>query len=396
MATQTAWTSASMAAATGTYPTVQRRQVDELIDIMSPRDVPFLKLVGITGEAGVSLKLEWLEDALLAEVSHIEDNPLGGTAATDRTVNVHAGDGINFQAGMIIKIESEYLYVSAVTADALTVVRNAAGTTCASHVQNSVVEIVGLANAEGSDAPLKGATEITAPYNRFQDFDTSYKITYKMQNLDIMGVPQGEDDYQLKKAFEEVTVKLERTAILGIRRDPETPTNGASAVPSLMGGLDYFVDSTFNTGVYEIALAGAQLTEKDLNDMFQDIFYKVGAANMGKTLIVGAWNKRRINDFYAPSARMARNERTGGVVVDTIDTDFGPIDVVLSLRCPKSTVYLVNLDYISLHPFKGLAFFDEEKASSGAYTVRQVFGSYSMKCKNVLTMGKITGTATSA
>lgn len=364
---------------------------------MSPREVPLLKLVGINGEPGRNPKFEWLEDTLLSETS-ATSGAISSTGTT--TVNVTTGDGINFQADMLIRVTDttsgsvEYMYITAVSTDALTVVRGVAGTSALSSIASgSTIDIVGLANNEGSDAPLKGTTELVIPFNYFQAFDTAYKISYIAANTDVYGVPEGDDARELEKAFQEVTIKLERSAFLGYR----AAYDGTNAIPRLMGGLDWYLNTSTNTGAlnYTKDLSSAQLSEKALNDMLQDRYYSVGSQNMGKTLIMGAWNKRRVNDIYSPYARMDRNERMGGVLVDTIDTDFGPIDVVLSLRCPKNTIYLVNLDFISIHPYDGLAFFDEEKASSGAYIVREIYGVYSMMIRNTKAMGRLTGTATS-
>lgn len=388
----------------------RRRQVHELIDIMSPTSVPFLKLVGIDGEAGKNPKFEWLEDRLLAESSAIAG---GAVTATATTLNVTAGDGIHFQPGMLIKVtdnsdttnfDAEYMYVTAVTTDALTVVRavgllltgawTTPGTTgLASLTTGDTIFIVGLANYENSNAPVKSSRDFTIPYNFFQAFDTSYQMSYIANKTQAYGVQQGEDARELEKAFKEVTVKLENAAFLGIRHDTDTSPTGA---PRLMGGLDYYLDTlTLDNGQYNANLSGAQLTEKDLNDMLQNRFYEVGPENMGKTIICGAWNKRRINDMFAPYASTTRNERTGGVLVDTLDTDWGPIDVLMSFRCPRNKIYLVNLDFIKIHPYDGLAFFDEEKASSGAYRVHQIYGVYTMSFRNVRAMGLIKGTATS-
>lgn len=373
----------------------RKRQISELIDIMSPREVPLLKLVGINGEPGHNPKFEWMEDTLLAESAAMTTGTtdiIG--SSSDTYLYFAAADLINFQKGMVVKVNDELLYISS-DADTVnnkfTVVRGVGGSSAsASHADTDVVEIVGLANFEGSDTPLKATTEFTIPYNYFQAFDQSYKISYIAANTDVYGVPQGDDARELEKAFEEITIKLERTCYLGQRADYDS----SNVVPRLMGGFAQYL-TTAGTSNYATNLSSAQLTEKAINDMLQDRYYKVGAQNMGMTLICGAWNKRRINDLYAPYARMTRNERTGGVLVDTIDTDWGPVDVVMSLRCPKSKVYLVNLDYISVHPYEGLAFFDEEKASSGAYTIRQIYGVYSMSIRNPKCMGLIYGTATS-
>lgn len=365
-------------------PYSKRRQIAELIDIMSPREVPFIKLIGIDGEAGSNPKHEWLEDTLLAETSLVHDNPLLIGALN---VTVPAGHGINFQVGNLIKVASEFMYVTQVVVDALTVIRGAAGSAAAQHAQNTVIEIVGIANKEGSDAPLKGTTELVIPYNYFQDFDQAYSISYVAEKTAIHGVQEGDYARELKKAFEEITIKLERTAILGVR------FAGDPNVPRLMGGLDYFLSSAYSTNHASIDLGGAPVEEKDINDLLQKLFYAVGSQNMARTVICGAWNKRRVNDFYAPSARMARNERTGGVVVDTIDTDHGPVDVVISLRCPMNKMYFVNTEFLKIHPYNGLAFFDEEKSTQGAYKKREIFGSYSMTAKNTKSMGVILNTA---
>ena len=370
--------------------TNQIRQVDELIEIMSPVSVPFLKLVGIDGEAGTNPKLEWLEDVLLAETSLVVT--LSSTTGTSLVVTT--GDGVSFQPGEVIQIEDEFLYITAVNTDTLTVVRAVAGTSAATHAAGAVVQIVGLANLEGNDAPVKSATELSTQYNYFQAFDMAYKISLMQQNTDVYGIPEGDDDRELEKAFKEIAIKLELAAILGKRTAPATVDG--NSIPRLMGGLDYFFSSSYGTGHYSLSLSSAQLQEKHINDMLQDRFYTVGQENMGTTLLMGAWNKRRIADIYTPMKRSERNERRGGVVVDTIDTEWGPIDCLMSLRVPKSKIYLVNLDYISIHPYKNASFFDEEKASSGAYTVRQIYGIYTMKCKNTRSGGLLSSTATSA
>ena len=45
----------------------QIRQVDTLLELMSPTEVPLLKLFGIKGEEGTNRKFEWEEGTLLAE-----------------------------------------------------------------------------------------------------------------------------------------------------------------------------------------------------------------------------------------------------------------------------------------------------------------------------------------
>lgn len=368
-----------------TLEATRKRQVYDLIDLMSPMEVPFLKLVGIDGDAGTNPRHEWLEDTLLAETGTLNGTITSGVTS----LAVASGTGHNFQPYMVINIDSEYMFVSNVSSDTLTVVRGIASTSAASHNDTATIYIVGLATQENTDSPYSSTTDPDTRYNYFQAFDTSYKISDIGKNTDVYGAPEGDDARELDKKFKEIVIKLERTAIYGKRADRTATT------PRLMGGLTFFVDTSGTFGNYQASLSGAQLTEKDINDMLQDRYQTVGYDNMGKTLLVGSWNKRRISDMYAPYARQERSSRTGGVVVDTIDTEWGPIDVLLSLRCPADKVYLLNTDFISVHPYSNLAFFDQELAKSGAYTVRQIYGVYSMRVRNARAMGVIHTTATS-
>ena len=77
----------------------------------------------------------------------VEDNPLTASATT---INVNDADGADlygltprFKALQMLKIEDEYVYVTAVNAtdDELTVVRGVNGTTAAEHAQNVAISI---------------------------------------------------------------------------------------------------------------------------------------------------------------------------------------------------------------------------------------------------------------
>ena len=388
--------------ATTSYNTaLQRRSVDELIDLMSPESTPFLKLVGINGEAKDNPKHEWLEDTLLAESCAMTTG--SGDIVLDSAATklyVSAANIINFQPYNVLTTSNatdgtEVMYVTAVdtTNNYVTVIRAVGGTTAsANHANGQTVNIIGIAATENFDAPNKHATTISSNYNYFQAFDTSYKISNMARETYVYGVDDP-DAREFEKAFKEVMVKLENTCYHGYRANAGDVTD----VPRLMGGLTWFLWDDTNTSslAYQGDLNSADLTEKDINDMLQDRFYAVGPDKMGKTLLVGAWNKRKISDMYAPYARMERSSRTGGVVVDTIETEWGPLDVLMSLRCPRDKVFLLNLDDISIHPYKGLSFYDEEKASSGAYTIRQIYGVYSLAVKNTKGMSIILETSTS-
>lgn len=356
------------ARSTATDSNAQRRQIDDQIENVSPKETPFLKLVGINGFVGTNPKYEWEEDALLEVASTVADNPLTAGATT---LNVAAATGPNFQIGNILKIESEYLYVTAVAADALTVVRGVAGSVAASHNQGTPVDIVGIALNENTDSPAKGTTTFSFPFNYFQLFDAAFQVSDRQNNTNIYGMRTRDYDYQVGKTFKELAIKLERACFHGQR------AAAAANVPQMMGGIEYFITQNVKD------LAGAALSEKDLNDSLQDAFYKVGLQNLGRTIICGAWLKRKISSFYAPYAQMRRSERRGGVVVDTIETEFGDVDVLGPyIWAPKDRLYIVNLDFVSVGHYKGGAWYDEPLPANGPYKKGHVAGDYTMCVKN--------------
>lgn len=81
-------------------------------------------------------KFGWSEETV-ATGDTVEDNPLSDSATT---ITVNNED--NFEVGMTLLIESEQVYVEAVTSDdshTLTVKRAVNGTTAASHAQNTAI-----------------------------------------------------------------------------------------------------------------------------------------------------------------------------------------------------------------------------------------------------------------
>lgn len=345
----------------------QRRQVDDMLVTMSPKKVPLLKLVGINSFVGENPKYEWVEDVLLSTSSTITDNPLTSGATT---TTVAAGDGPNFQKGSLIQIDSEIMWVSADPAtDTLTIVRGVAGTTAASHTQNTVVDIIGVAYNENVDSPLAGTSQFSLPYNYFQLYDAAVQVSNRQNNTAVYGIRGRDYDFQVSKKLTELMIKLERNAFQGVR------SAASGGVPPLMGGFPTFITQNVTD------MASAPLTEQAINDALQTSFYKVGDDLLGRTLICGAWVKRKISSFYAPNARMQRAERTGGVVVNTIDTEFGEVDVLMNIWCPKTSAFIVNPDLLKMGHYKGGAFYDELLPASGGYVKGHIYGDYSLEMK---------------
>jgi len=67
-------------------------------------------------------------------------------------------------------------------------------------------------------------------------------------------------------------------------------------------------------------LNGATLTQDNLEDSIQAAWGYGGKPNV---IICNAFNKRLISSWYAPFVTTERSERTGGVVINKLETEFG-------------------------------------------------------------------------
>jgi len=107
----------------------------------------------------------------------VQDDPLSSSATT---LNVSSGD--NFAAGQTLLIESEQLYVSAISANALTVTRGINGTTAAEHAQNKKIYIYDYP-ADIEQACLMIASRLFQTRGKAMASETLGDYSYKMANV---------------------------------------------------------------------------------------------------------------------------------------------------------------------------------------------------------------------
>jgi hypothetical protein len=368
------------------------RFVDEAFEILAFEEVPFLKLIGIDGDESENRKREWMDDSLAAQTFSIISDwaASGGNSGTlVGGTDLTAADAANLQVGTIFKVDSELVWISAASTTAgvttFTVTRGAYGTTAAQHDGSSTAktaEIKGIALAEGTDTPLKGTTVPSFYYNYHQIFQTRLDMTWRMKNTPQYGIAN-DWNHQKAKAFKELNILLEIAALQGTQGDG---TDG----PMAMGGLPSYITTNAT------ALASAAIEEKDLLDLLQNIYTGVGASNMGKTILCGPWIKRKINSWFDPKVQMTRKENTGGFVINQVETDFGTLDIVMINRMPLSDLYVINTEFVKVHPYKGGKWQEFELPSNGDYDKLGIYGDYTLVVKNQKAMGKITGASTTA
>lgn len=375
------------------------RIVDEdILDLSQVNELQILKLFGgFEGAKEVSgMKYEWMEtDQWLLETL-VDNNPLaaGGTSLT------LTGEAHRYPRGTILQLgtwgdanDPELVWVSAqASADALTVVRNYAGTTAAERVQGARVRVAGFAEVEGTDWTLRMGTTKSFKFNYMTMVKEAVRGSWASQAVALYGTPAGADlNEQAGNALKQAIQRFNNMCLLGMRDEGQ----GANE-PASMGGADFYVTSA--NGAYVEDLGGNSLELSDIYDMIQDRYDAVGGENVGTTLLTDFWGQRRINSFFEGAVRVELRENAVGMLVSTIRTPIGDIDVVFD-RVVRGRSYLLKPDRFeivrladppaSVAPPSKLHLGMSGNTNEGDYTEMYLYGVYGLKVKNVETMGII-------
>ena len=241
--------------------TAQARVISDVIQMVDPRDTPLIAKLGLDGareKFKIQLnghKVELLED----ELDPLED-ALDGALDNSATTSIGVDDASKFQDGHIILIDSEKMVVKSADATGNTVDvygRGFGSTAAASHTDNSVVTIIGMARLEGDDADYGPIVDMTAPYNYTSIFQKAVQVSGTQQVISQYGIDD-EFMYQANKAVPHLLRLAERQAFYG-ERDA-----GSGSAPRSMGGLSTFItDNTVD--------AGGGITKADVDALMEEI-----------------------------------------------------------------------------------------------------------------------------
>ena len=183
--------------------------IDELIYILTPEDLPLLSGIGadglgVIGKAPVdNTVFYWMEEDVPLPRGLL--NEALDTSETD--VTVVAGDAVKFAVGDAIRIDDEIFKVTALdtSTEVLTVTRGALGSTAATHASGA--EIIGLGTVlpEGDigTANFQGRDKYS---NYTQIFSKKLTVSRTEQSIPKYGVPN-ELNKQMRK--QELTANAE-------------------------------------------------------------------------------------------------------------------------------------------------------------------------------------------
>lgn len=389
--------------------TTWKRTVDESIILVNQAATPLLRQISPNlNNLPVPCehtKYEWVEDELELLESMIGGTATGGSATSptptgaagtgDTTLYVSYAEGEYFLKGHILAVDDELMLVTTAgtSADAIVVVRGAMGTTDTTHTAGSTVRIVGRSHPEGGDATTDTYRVATMPYNNTQIWQAEFEFTSTEQAIARYG-NVNRFDYLEAKVVKNQMKMMERNVMEGWRATRTTRHATTFAeTQGFSGGLADTTAAYIYSGNRNSV--SAALTRKHILDLLQEIFGLVGVEYMPTHIVVNSWVKRKINDMFETYVRTERSESVGGAQIETLSTDYGDVDILLTNQIRADIAYLLHMPFLAIGPLQGEEFRTVELAkTTEGMTKYQVWGEYTYMFKNPKCHGSLTGIST--
>lgn len=348
----------------------QVRQLHEGISMIIQDEPTLLGLIGLNGDPLYQTKFEWMSD-------HLNSNRANLAAdITDivTTINVAAGDGSKFRVNAILVIEDEYLKVTAVNGDAITVVRGFDGTNPAAHTAaDDEIRIVARPQLEGAGVGQDESHDRYVDFNYTQIFERYAAVSNTQQAVRTHNVSD-ELNYQVQLRLKEMAREFNDALIYGRRFD------AGSGQPRMTGGLLNFASLK---GATKENLAGGEVTAKVINDALEKVYQRGGNVN---TILTNTAGARQISKLLGDKIQIQREDTVRGGYVATFVSDIVGGDVatiVVDKNMPKDKVVLFDRSILSMHALQGRGAYDVDATVPGAdFVARQIRGEYGVKVMN--------------
>jgi len=363
--------------------------VSDMIAIVSPYETPLLDALGDPLREARSTNHEWLEDELLPNKDAIDDATWSDPSA-DTEFDVEHGS--RFRVGDQVQVEGsgELMLVTAIDGDALTVVRGYAGTTAENLADDQTINILGNAALEGSEKPNARFTNRVRCGNYAQIFTATVEVSGSDMAANQLGLAD-EMDLQKQERLRELLRDLENTVLNGGL--PTTNPQGSSTVRRTMKGIVQHLSSNlFNTGDSGFP-AGADLDEAKVNYVLRKI-WENSSGNVD-LIVVGGFQKRKINAFCADSRSYGATDKTFMDMVSLYESDFGICRIVTTRWMPQDAALFLDSSRIGVLPMAGRSFHFKPLASGGDYECGELIGEYTLELKNEAAHGLIRDLSTS-
>jgi hypothetical protein len=331
---------------------------------------------------------EWLNDTYNDRTDVLVSGLASGTTTTTAVITTAA----LFQPGDVWRVETEDLWVSAISGTTITITRGFNGTTQATHADTVLVMTrISRARTDGDDADDSPSTEVSSTTNVTQIFQRTVNVSRSKAKINMYGISNLED-YEIDKYMDELMMDLARLPYYGGRSAGTENTVARSA-----GGFKTFLTTsvsniTFATSTGATAGTALALTRDHIDDTLALAHVSGGSPDLMLTV---AHAQRKINSFYEGYVSTERSEQLGGVLIKKLmnPIDGKIIDVVVDRNAPSNEMWLLDTSKIAYYAFD--AFFYERLAKTGDAVKGEIVGEYGFVVANPAWHGAVKEFSTS-
>ena len=160
----------------------------------------------------------------------------------------------------------------------------------------------------------------------------------------------------------------------------------------MKGIIQHLATNVFHTGDSGFP-TGTDLDETKINYVLRRI-WEDSNGNVD-LIIVGGFQKRKINAFTASSRSYAAGDTTFTDMINIYESDFGVCRIATTRWIPQDAVMFLDSSRISVLPLAGRSFHFKPLASSGDYECGELIGEYTLELKNEAAHGLIRDLSTS-
>lgn len=248
---------------------------------------------------------------------------------------------------------------------------------------------------EGANAPTSEARVRANYFNVCQIMQESIEVSYS--KMAAIGAYSGENisgenpvtnemDFQVEQMLKQIARDAEMSFLEGAFNDPADNTTARKT-----RGISAAAGNSVDMG-------DAALTEDKVLDLMQAVWEDGGIqVSETATLMCNANVKRQLTKLFVTDKNYREESRNvAGVNVQTIETDFGKVNILLNRHAHTEQLYVVSAElcvpvFMNI-PDKGFLFV-EPLAKEGAADKFQIYGEIGLKYGNPNAHGKIVNIA---
>jgi hypothetical protein len=272
---------------------------------------------------------------------------------------------------------SEYLIITAIAGNTITVDRAIGGTLANSFAGLASIDVISDAALEGDDVTQDTSGVRSRKQNFVQLFKKDVIVSGTQEAVTLLGGVNDEFSYQMQQRLREGLRDLEKAVINSILTGN---TIGSSTVRRTMKGLRQFLATNINS-------VGPTLTESWLGNALKSAWSNGGTDI--DCIVAGVNYKRVIDSFNASRKLIANEDMRFSNLVSEYESTFGILKVVLSRWMPTDEALILSTQRVKVLPLQGRSFQFKEVASQGDSRKGMIIGEYTAEIRNEEGMARI-------